>query len=130
MKTKEEVIAVCLERWIKYLQLQDWGVAISIVDKKKMKKTIGLDVRGCVVYELYKHEACIFLLDTVPDTDIESVIVHELLHLCLAPDSRFLDKIIEFVGDDNVKELLTEFYKDGLERLLHQLTSALLKERC
>ena len=129
MKTVEEVIDLTLQRWTKYLQLRDWGITVSVVDKKKMKKTVGVEVRGCVLYEIYEKSANIFILDSVGLTEIEEILVHELLHLCFYHEARFFNTISEYVGDDAVQELLSNQHKDIIERMLHQLTSALLKER-
>lgn len=130
MKDKPEIIATLIEKWQKRLELRDWEIVASIVDLKAMKKLIDAEVDGCIVYEVYRLQAHIYVLNKVEDVELESVILHEMLHIVLSAHCLFYKRIIGFVGDDNVIELLTTLRTDILERLLHQITSALLREHC
>lgn len=130
MQTIEGIIATCLEKWVKRLQLSEWEIFVSIVDKKAMKAACGGDVMGCCLYEIYTKKATIHLRDILSEIDIEKTLLHELLHLCLADDNKLWVRISAYVGDDAVQELINSLKTDCAERLIHIITSALLKERC
>ena len=129
MNTIDGVIAVLLDKWVRRLGLTEWEILVSIVDSKKMKKTAISEVKGCVEYELFSHKANIFLLDKLDEIEIEPVIVHELLHLCFSDHDRFYVRIIDYVGDEAVQELLNKMRTDQVERLLHIISSSLLREK-
>lgn len=86
--TEDELRAKCAE-WQKILRLQDWIVNVSIYRERDMNN------KGCcgeVEWTLEKRMASIRILDpvdypdgTMEEQDMERTLVHELLHLHLAP---------------------------------------------
>lgn len=86
--TEDQLRAKCAE-WQKILRLQDWIVNVSICRERDMKNN------GCcgeVEWTLEKRMAQVRILDPVdyPESameghDMEETLVHELLHLHMAP---------------------------------------------
>lgn len=93
--TKEELKKKCAE-WQKILRLQDWNVEVRM---SRMSEMSDRDNLAECEYNQAKHSAIIRIIepadykDPIPQ-DIEFLLVHELLHLHIAP---FYDdeKIIE-----------------------------------
>lgn len=86
--TQDELQALCHE-WQGVLRLQDWDVKVFVVRKRDLSSG---DVMGEISFTLPKKTAVISILDPVdydPDIawgqDQEQTLVHELLHLHMAP---------------------------------------------
>lgn len=86
---KEDELKSRLAEWQKILRLQDWIIDVSICRERDMRLS---DNCGECEWNLYKKMAWIRILDPVdypPDSmkpqDMELTLVHELLHLHLAP---------------------------------------------
>lgn len=85
----QEELQEKLEIWQKRLRLQDWIIQVRIVREREMK------LEGCqaeVSWTLENKTATIRMLDPLdypPDSniqqDMEDSLIHELLHLHLAP---------------------------------------------
>ncbi len=86
--TEQELQALC-SLWQKRLRLQDWTVVVRVVRRHEMALK---DVQGECEWVLPRKQAVIRLLDPVdyvPERivpqDMETDLVHELLHLYFAP---------------------------------------------
>lgn len=87
-KNDEELQAKC-EEWQKRLRLQDWIVKCKIVRQRDMtNETAGAEVKHYIM----KKQAAIRVRDsidypeeTITEQDMEWDLIHELLHLYLAP---------------------------------------------
>ena len=129
MKDVIEISSSLLKKWQGRLQLNDWDIQISFVDTEKMKEVVGADVEGSVLYEIYKQTATIHILDSVSDVRYEEIIVHELLHIVFGWETRHYANILTSTFDEDNALLISDFRKDYMERIIHQITSALLRER-
>ncbi len=124
-----KVLELLAEKWQKLLQMKDWEIVFSIVDKEAMKKAVGKVVEGGVKYDLFKYTATVLILSSVPESKYEEIIIHEFLHLVFAWETRHYADVVVEIGNDEVALLLSELRTDAVERILHQITSALMKER-
>jgi hypothetical protein len=87
-KNDEELQAKC-EEWQKRLRLQDWIVKCKIVRQRDMtNETAAAEVK----HYIKKKQAAIRMRDSIDypdecitDQDMEWDLIHELLHLYLAP---------------------------------------------
>lgn len=87
-KTNEELQTACAE-WQKRLRLQDWIVKCKIVRQKEMiNETAAAEVKHYIM----KKQAIIRMRDPIDfpeevimEQDMEWDLIHELLHLYLAP---------------------------------------------
>ena len=103
--------------WQQRMSLSDWDVRIEVVRKDRMPENRS----GQCSFVLAKKAAVIYLLHPedadsswVCEYDIEQTLVHELVHLHLAPWSRYFDE------EDSEAELF-------LEQTVHALSTSLYK---
>jgi len=85
--TQEQLQALCQE-WQAILRLQDWDVRCKIVRKRELEGERAGECR----WQLDTKQALIRILDPIDwptdcewPQDIEQTLVHELLHLHMAP---------------------------------------------
>ena len=94
--TQQELEALCAE-WQKLLRLQDWRVVVRLVRRYEMDDS---DAWGECDWNLSNKRATIRVLDpqdAKPGSgyDPESVLVHELVHLHIAPFRPERDSLAE-----------------------------------
>lgn len=106
--TEEQLQAKCLE-WQKLLRLQDWHVKVYV--KRDRDLMLGKKAGVCR-WTIAKKMAIIQVLDPTdydPDTpweqDMELTLVHELLHLHLAPFDNFEDSPLETAVEQAVESI-------------------------
>lgn len=116
--TQEELEALC-RTWQKRLRLQDWTVKVRIVRRHELDHA---DIQGQVTWVLSRREALIKLLDPIdylPDCvlpqDLETTLVHELVHLYFAPFD---------AEDGTLEDIYQEQAIDGLSKALVELASS------
>ncbi|WP_433956986.1 hypothetical protein [Cytobacillus horneckiae] len=112
----EEQLREKLKYWVKILRLQDWIIEVKIARGKDMLENAS----ACVNWTLSKKMASIKVLDPIdyPDDvmgerDMENDLVHELLHLHLAP-------INDYFNNNN------DFYNTFEEQAIESITSGLI----
>ena len=99
-----------LKYWQKRLRLQDWDITIK---KAKPKRLEIKGAVGRVEYSVDSKVATILISEKLKSKkEIERTIIHELLHLHLAPISQFCE------GD---------CYETFEEQAIESITKALLK---
>lgn len=108
----EEQLQERLAYWQKVLRLSDWIVDVNITRERDMTRT---GIAAEVEWTLQKKMASIRILDAVDyptglmDTqDMEQSLVHELLHLHLAPISD------HFSNDNDIYNLFEEQAIDSI----------------
>lgn len=86
--TRDELRQLCAE-WQKILRLQDWDVVVQV---SRRDDTFGHTNTGQVRYQLGLKQALIKIIDPIDyptnviyPQDMETTLVHELLHLHFAP---------------------------------------------
>lgn len=85
----QATLETLLAEWQKTIRLQDWFVVVQF---KRIYNLSSQDVLGECCWVLSKRSACISILDPndydpsiISKFDVESTLVHELLHLHFAP---------------------------------------------
>ena len=76
MSISEEQIGVLLTRWQRILRLRDWDIKHVLVTEKWRKS-------GDIKIDRDNRMAALMVNDSVPEKQLEEVVVHELLHLRL-----------------------------------------------
>ncbi|MUK89144.1 hypothetical protein GMD78_12245 [Ornithinibacillus sp. L9] len=111
----EEQLQEMLKYWQEKLRLQDWIIEVKVRRERDMMQ----DSLACVNWTLSKKMATISILDQVDYDpsfiwvrDMENDLVHELLHLQLAPIS------------DHFKD--NEFYSTFEEQAIESIASGLI----
>lgn len=100
-----------MKYWQKQLRLQDWDIDIKKAKPKRLKIK---GAAGQVEYSVDLKVATILISDELKDKrEIEHTIIHELLHLHLAPISQFCE------GD---------CYETYEEQAIESITKALLQK--
>ncbi len=106
----EDLTALCTQ-WQSALRLRDWDVVIAIVDESGLKDPKSF---GECSYDLTKKTAYIKIADR--NQDKERTLVHELIHLHLAP--------LDFFVDDKLGEMALEQAVHPIATLLVELIGA------
>jgi hypothetical protein len=114
--SQEELDALLIE-WQKRLRLQDWNVKIEVVPRSRIEGANGecnyfadKKVATILIADACGQHYLSYVDDDHPE-DVESTIVHELLHL-------HVDALMEADSPKTIKR--------AEEQLIHLLTSAIL----
>ena len=113
--TNEQLQALCRE-WQQVLRLQDWDVRCKFVRQREMTDS------GCAGecrFQLEKKQAVIYVIDPIDwppncawPQDVEKTLVHELLHLHMAPFQPSHDTLEHVMMEQAIESIAT-----GLVRL-------------
>ncbi len=106
----EDLDALCAQ-WQSALRLRDWDVDAALVEPTEMRDPKSL---GECSYDLRKKTAAVRI--STSTADAERTLVHELLHLHLAP--------LDFFVDDKLGEMALEQAVHPIATLLVELVSA------
>ena len=90
MSISEEQIGVLLKKWQKTLRLRDWDIKLVLVDKKWRKS-------GDIKIDRDNQMAALLINGSVPEGQLEEVVVHELLHLRLYGMDQMLEANIDII---------------------------------
>lgn len=123
MSISEEQIGVLLKKWQKTLRLRDWDIKHVLVTEKWRKS-------GDIKIDRDNQMAALLVNDSVPEEQLEEVVVHELLHLRLHGMDQMLEANIDIIfgpdsSDPKKQFALNTFYIE-LESTVENLTKALL----
>jgi len=110
-----------LEKWQKILRLKDWDIKLELVTKQ-WRKT------GDVKIDRSAKTAIVLINNHNPkSTNIEAVIIHELLHIKLYGMDQMIENLLSCVyGDDNNEPKHSFAYTQFME-LLEVTTEDLAK---
>lgn len=119
----EEKSTELLEKWQNILRLRDWDIKLVVV-RKKWKKS------GDIKIDRDNHMAAVMIHESTPETHLEEVVVHELLHLKLYGMDQLIEETINilFGPDDSnpKKEFAMNTFFLELESTVEDLTKAML----
>lgn len=123
MSISEEKIGVLLKKWQKTLRLRDWDIKHILVTEKWRKS-------GDIKIDRANQMAALMIHESVPEKQLEEVVVHELLHLRLYGMDQMLEANIDIIfgpdsSDPKKHFALNTFYIE-LESTVENLTKALL----
>ncbi len=117
MATKriKTLITESIKKWKKLLYLEHWELNVTFIDDP------DLDCYASCTPEYFALRAEIeFNLNELDEKDIESVVIHELLHVLLAPMENIIEETIGL--DDfalSIAERDTEACIAQLTRVIH-----------
>lgn len=113
-----------LNKWKDILRLRDWDIKLEIVDKEWRKS-------GDIKIDMDDKKAVMLINNNPKSTNLEELVVHELLHLKLWGMDQMLEGFINQVfgtNEDDIKRefAITQFFI-MLESTVEDLTKGFLK---
>ena len=119
MKVNKEEIEEYLNRWQDILRLRDWDIVIKIV-KTKWRKS------GDIKIDLEDKKATLLVNHTPKCTNLEELVIHELLHLKLYAMDQMIEGLLSIVfgekEDDPKREFAYTQFMVLLESTVEDLT--------
>ena len=110
-----------LEKWQSILRLRDWDIKLELVTRE-WRKT------GDVKVDQSDKKAIVLINDCNPkQTNIEAVIIHELLHIKLWGMDQMIETLLHCVYGDNEADPRFSFAYTQFMELLEQTTEDLAK---
>jgi len=110
-----------LSKWQKILRLQDWDIKLELVTKE-WRKT------GDVKIDQTIKTAILLINNFNPkQTNIETVIIHELLHIKLFGMDSMIEELLHCVYGDNNDDPKFTFAYSQFMKLLEETTEDLAK---
>ena len=113
-----------LNKWQHILRLRDWDIKLKIVDKEWRK---SWDIK----IDMDDKKAVMLINNNPKSTNLEEVVVHELLHLKLWGIDQMLEGFINQVFGTNEDDMKKEFAMNQffimLESTVVDLTKGFLK---
>ena len=113
-----------LNKWQHILRLRDWDIKLKIVDKEWRKS-------GDIKIDMDDKKAVMLINNNPKSTNLEEVVVHELLHLKLWGIDQMLEGFINQVFGTNEDDMKKEFAMNQffimLESTVVDLTKGFLK---
>ena len=123
MKINKKDIEDYLKKWQKVLRLQDWDIKYQSIDKE-WRKTGDIKIDD-------DDRTAILLINTnnPKQTNLEQLIIHELLHLKLWEIDRLTVDLIDNIFDkkDPKRELVFSQFMHMLEYIVNDLSKSLLE---
>ena len=112
-----------LKKWQKTLRLRDWDIKHVLVTEEWRKS-------GDIKIDRDNQMAALMVHESVPEEQLEEVVVHELLHLRLYGMDQMIEANIDIIfgssGSDPKKEFAMNTFFIELESTVENLTKALL----
>ena len=124
MSANKEEIEGYLKRWQDILRLRDWDILIKIV-KTRWRKS------GDIKIDLDDKKAILLVNHTPKCTNLEELVIHELLHLKLYGMDQMLESLLSIIfgkkEDDPKKEFAYTQFMVLLESTVEDLTKGYLE---
>ena len=112
-----------LNKWQKILRLSDWDIKLVLVTKDWRKS-------GDIKIDRDNQMAALMIHESVPEKQLEELIVHELLHLRLYGMDQLIEGNINIIfgsdDSDPKREFAMNTFFVELESTVENLTKALL----
>lgn len=113
-----------INKWQDILRLRDWDIKLKIVDKEWRKS-------GDIKIDMDDKKAVMLINNNPKSTNLEELVVHELLHLKLWGMDQMLEGFINQVFGENDDDIKKEFAMNQffilLESTVEDLTKGFLK---
>ena len=124
MNTNKDDVMNFLEKWKKVLRLQDWDIAYRPVEEE-WRKT------GDIKIDMDDRTAILLINTCNPkQTNLEQLIIHELIHLKLWEMDQLVENLIGVVfdnEDDPKRELVYSQFMGILEYIVNDLSKGFLE---
>ncbi|MCB2299273.1 hypothetical protein [Clostridium tagluense] len=113
-----------INKWQIILRLMDWDIKLQIVDKEWRKS-------GDIKIDIDDKKAVMLINNNPKSTNLEELVVHELLHLKLWGMDQMIEGFINVVFGANEDDIKKEFAMNQffilLESTVEDLTKGFLK---
>ena len=123
MRVKGKVIEKHLDRWQDILRLRDWDIVVKIVRSKWRKS-------GDVKIDLEDKKAVLLINHAPKCTNLEELVIHELLHVKLYVMDQMLEDLLSIVygakDNDPKREFAYTQFMMALESTIEDLTKGYL----
>jgi hypothetical protein len=123
MSVKKENIEKYVNRWQDILRLRDWDIVVKIVRTKWRKS-------GDIKIDLEDKKAVLLVNQTPKCTNLEELVIHELLHLKLHGMDQMIEDLLSIVfgekEDDPKREFAYTQFMMALESTVEDLTKGYL----
>jgi len=109
-----------LRKWQDILRLRDWDIKVQVVEASWRKS-------GDIKIDLEDKKA-VFLVNRQPrSTNMEELVIHELLHLKLYGMDQMIEELLLAVYGENEKDSKKEFAETQFMKLLESTVEDLTK---
>ena len=116
-----EQLQAYLQKWKAVLRLQDWDIQLTLVTKE-WRKT------GDIKIDETDKKAILLINNCNPkQTNIEAVIIHELLHIKLWGMDQMIEELLHCVYGNNESDPKFAFAYSQFMQMLEQTTEDLAK---
>ena len=123
MQITEEQVVHLLNKWQEIIRLKDWDIKPVLVRQNWRKS-------GDIKIDRDNQMAALMIHESVPESELEEVIVHELLHLRLYGMDQLLEETLHILfGTDDTdpkKHFAMNTFFLELESTVENLTKAIL----
>jgi hypothetical protein len=109
-----------LNKWQKILRLRDWDIAIKMVEAKWRKS-------GDIKIDLEDKKAVLLINQNPKCTNMEELVIHELLHLKLYGMDQMIEDLLSIVYGKNEDDAKREFAYTRFMVLLESTVEDLTK---
>ena len=100
-KEKEKIVIDAMLYWQEKLQLQNWKIGYEFVEETNTKSVYGDIV---IVWDV--EQAIIEICNKCPDDILESLIVHEMLHIYTHTNNIFISEILTQLCKPKIKAIM------------------------
>ncbi len=120
MTVAERDVVGHLRKWQDILRLRDWDIKVQVVEVSWRKS-------GDIKIDLEDKKA-VFLVNRQPrSTNMEELVIHELLHLKLYGMDQMIEELLLAVYGENEKDSKKEFAETQFMKLLESTVEDLTK---
>ena len=120
MTVAERDVVGHLRKWQDILRLRDWDIKVQVVEASWRKS-------GDIKIDLEDKKA-VFLVNRQPkSTNMEELVIHELLHLTLYGMDQMIEELLLAVYGENEKDSKKEFAETQFMKLLESTVEDLTK---
>lgn len=116
----EEVIIEYLNKWQDILRLRDWDIKLHIVENTWRKS-------GDIKIDDDDKKAIILINSNPKSTNLEELVVHELLHLKLWGMDQMIEGFINMIFGDDGNDIKKEFAMNQFFKVLESTVEDLAK---
>ncbi len=119
-------LASTLTRWQARLRLQEWTVALELLDAEVVTTSGAL---GHVVYSSLAGTATVTLATRHTPAEVEAALVHELLHLVLEGYTALCEHLVATQLGAQAREIAQAAFASAEERIINRLERVLLTDK-
>lgn len=123
MNVTEEMISGYLNRWQNILRLRDWDISIKVVGKEWKKS-------GDIKIDQSNRMAVLMINQKPVCTNLEEIVIHELLHLKLWAMDQMIEHLLNLVygtkEEDTKRSFAYNQFMETLEATTEDLTKGFL----